>query len=144
MDPKGRENHRGGQGEDLTSQDGIALKVYPRSPEQTQGGKDWRDGSQERPRSQEKNTPRGDGKADLFRKRHALRYFIYFVALPALIGHGVWGFFARWLGWVGAVLGGLTLLVGISPLQYMAGFTGPILILVMGLGFAFGDRDDLS
>lgn len=47
----------------------------------------------------------------------------------------------RWIGWVGAVLGGLTLLVGVSPLQYMAGFTGPILILVVGLGFAFGDRD---
>jgi hypothetical protein len=46
----------------------------------------------------------------------------------------------RWLGWVGAVLGGITLLVGLSPLQYMAGFTGPVLILVLGLGFAFGDR----
>ena len=42
---------------------------------------------------------------------------------------------------VGALLGGLTLLVGISPLQYMAGFTGPVLVLVMALGFAFGDRD---
>jgi hypothetical protein len=46
----------------------------------------------------------------------------------------------RWLGWVGAVLGGLTLLIGLSPLQYMAGFTGPVLVLVLGLGFAFGDR----
>ena len=46
----------------------------------------------------------------------------------------------RWLGWVGAVLGGITLLVGLSPLQYMAGFTGPVLVLVLGLGFAFGDR----
>lgn len=47
----------------------------------------------------------------------------------------------RWIGWVGAILGGLTLLVGISPLQYMAGFTGPILVFVMSLGFALGDRD---
>ena len=31
----------------------------------------------------------------------------------------------RWIGWVAAVLGGITLLFGISPLQYMAGFTGP-------------------
>lgn len=46
----------------------------------------------------------------------------------------------RWLGWVGALLGGPTLLLGISPLQYMAGFTGPVLLLVLGLGFAFGDR----
>ncbi len=46
----------------------------------------------------------------------------------------------RWLGWVSAVLGGITLLIGLSPLQYMAGFTGPVLVLVLGLGFAFGDR----
>jgi hypothetical protein len=48
---------------------------------------------------------RGDGKADLFRKRHAIRYFIYFVALPALVGHLFWGFFARWLGGLGLILG---------------------------------------
>jgi hypothetical protein len=46
----------------------------------------------------------------------------------------------RWMGWAAAVLGGVTLLFGISPLQYMAGFTGPVLVLVLGLGFAFGDR----
>lgn len=46
----------------------------------------------------------------------------------------------RWIGWVAAVLGGLTLLLGISPLQYMAGFTGPLFLLVAALGFAFGDR----
>ena len=48
---------------------------------------------------------RGDGKADLFRKRHAIRYFIYFVAFPALVGHLFWGFFARWLGGLGLILG---------------------------------------
>lgn len=48
---------------------------------------------------------RGDGKADLFRKRHAIRYFIYCVAFPALLGHAMWGFFARWLGWVGLIIG---------------------------------------
>jgi hypothetical protein len=47
---------------------------------------------------------------------------------------------SRWLGWVGAVLGGLTLLLGISPLQYMAGMTGPIWLLVTALGLALGDR----
>lgn len=46
----------------------------------------------------------------------------------------------RWLGLVGAVLGGLTLLLGVSPLQYMAGFVGPVWLLVTMLGFALGDR----
>ena len=47
---------------------------------------------------------------------------------------------ARWLGWVGLVLGGLTLLLGISPLQYMAGITGPVWLLVTALGLTLGDR----
>jgi len=46
----------------------------------------------------------------------------------------------RWIGWVGTVLGGLTLLTGVSPLQYMAGFVGPIWLLVTALGFLFADR----
>lgn len=48
---------------------------------------------------------RGDGKADLFRKRHAIRYFTYAVLLPALLGHAFFGFFARWLGWIGLLVG---------------------------------------
>lgn len=46
----------------------------------------------------------------------------------------------RWIGRTGLLLGGLTLLVGIAPLQYMAGLTGGLLVLVTGLGFALGDR----
>lgn len=46
----------------------------------------------------------------------------------------------RWIGRVGLVLGGVTLLLGISPLQYMAGMTGPLLVLVVALGFCLGDR----
>lgn len=46
----------------------------------------------------------------------------------------------RWIGWVSVVLGGLTLLFGLSPLQYMAGAVGPLWLLVVSLGFAFGDR----
>ncbi len=48
---------------------------------------------------------RGDGKADLWRKRHAIRYGVYFVALPMLLGHAYFGFFARWLGWLGLLAG---------------------------------------
>lgn len=48
---------------------------------------------------------RGDGKADLWRKRHLVRYLTYLVLLPALIGHIGWGFFARWLGWIGLLVG---------------------------------------
>lgn len=46
----------------------------------------------------------------------------------------------RWLGVVSLVLGALTVLAGVSPLQYMAGFVGPIWVLVASLGFALGDR----
>jgi len=49
---------------------------------------------------------RGDGKADLWRKRHAIRYATYLVLLPALLGHAFWGRFARPLGWIGLLLGG--------------------------------------
>lgn len=46
----------------------------------------------------------------------------------------------RWIGIVSLVLGGLTVLLGVSPLQYMAGFTGPVWLLVVALGFTLGDR----
>lgn len=48
----------------------------------------------------------------------------------------------RWIGWVGAVLGGVTLVFGVSPLQYMAGMVGPILVAILGAGFLFGDRNE--
>ena len=35
------------------------------------------------------------------------------------------GAYPRWIGWLGCVLGGLMLLMRISPLQYMAGMVGP-------------------
>ena len=46
----------------------------------------------------------------------------------------------RWIGWVGAVLGGVTLAFGVSPLQYMAGMFGPLLITIIAAGFLLGDR----
>ncbi len=48
---------------------------------------------------------RGDGKADLWRKRHAIRYLTYLVLLPALVGHALAGRGARWLGWLGLAAG---------------------------------------
>ena len=48
---------------------------------------------------------RGDGKADLWRKRHAIRYATYLIAIPALLGHAFFGVFARWLGWAGLLAG---------------------------------------
>ncbi|RJK98292.1 hypothetical protein D5H78_00110 [Vallicoccus soli] len=46
----------------------------------------------------------------------------------------------RWLGWTSAVLGGLTVLLGVSPLQYLAGMLGPVWVLVASLAFLAGDR----
>ncbi|RYP85400.1 hypothetical protein EKO23_12680 [Nocardioides guangzhouensis] len=46
----------------------------------------------------------------------------------------------RWIGLTGVVLGGLTVLLGVSPVQYMAGMTGPLLVLVTAIGFTVGDR----
>lgn len=40
---------------------------------------------------------RGDGKANLWAKRHAVRYATYFLALPLLLR---WVWRERWLGWV--------------------------------------------
>lgn len=46
----------------------------------------------------------------------------------------------KWIGIVSLILGAITVLFGISPLQYMAGMFGPIWLLIVSLGFAFGDR----
>ena len=50
---------------------------------------------------------RGDGKADLWRIRHAIRYATYLLLIPALLGHALWGQEAQWLGWLGLVVGGI-------------------------------------
>jgi hypothetical protein len=39
----------------------------------------------------------------------------------------------RWLTWFSLVLGSLTTLFGISPLQYMAGMVGPLWLTVTSL-----------
>ena len=48
---------------------------------------------------------RGDGKADLWRKRHMIRYVTYLVALPLLLILGA--VVSPWWWLVGAILGGL-------------------------------------
>jgi cellulose synthase/poly-beta-1,6-N-acetylglucosamine synthase-like glycosyltransferase len=40
---------------------------------------------------------RGDGKADLWLKRHAIRYATYLVAAPAIVGLALWAHPAFWL-----------------------------------------------
>ena len=50
----------------------------------------------------------------------------------------------RWIGWVGAILGGLTLAFGVSPLQYMAGMVGPLFVTIAAAGFLFGDRNEAT
>jgi cellulose synthase/poly-beta-1,6-N-acetylglucosamine synthase-like glycosyltransferase len=47
---------------------------------------------------------RGDGKADLWRKRHATRYLTYLVLLPLMLG--VAGFLSPWWGLAGLTLAG--------------------------------------
>jgi hypothetical protein len=46
----------------------------------------------------------------------------------------------RWIGRVGLVLGGLTVALGISPLEYMSGVTGVLMVIITSLGLAFGDK----
>jgi glycosyltransferase involved in cell wall biosynthesis len=50
---------------------------------------------------------RGDGKADLWRLRHAIRYLTYLMALPLLLGLGAW--ISPWWWLLGATLGGVGL-----------------------------------
>lgn len=44
------------------------------------------------------------------------------------------GAVSRWLTWTSLVLGAVTTLLGISPLQYMAGMVGPLWLTIAALG----------
>lgn len=50
---------------------------------------------------------RGDGKADLWRKRHAVRYVTYLIGLPLLIGLFFVGGLWSWVGIAGLITGGV-------------------------------------
>lgn len=58
------------------------------------------------------------------------------VALAALRHDAV----PRWIGWVSLVLGGIITAFGVSPLQYMAGFFGPLWLLIAAIGFTRSER----
>ncbi len=65
--------------------------------------------------------------------------------LSGLTGAALWvasrrGAVPRWIGRVGLVLGGLTMLLGISPFEYAAAAPGVLWLLVTAIGFAVGDR----
>lgn len=46
----------------------------------------------------------------------------------------------RWIGAVSLPFGLIILVAGVSPFQYLAGFVGPVWLVVVALGFALGDR----
>lgn len=50
------------------------------------------------------------------------------------------GAYARWLGWASLVLGGITALFLVSPLQYVAGMTGPVWLVVVAAGLLRSTR----
>ncbi len=59
------------------------------------------------------------------------------IALAAAARHRA---VARWVGVVGLLLGGVTLVAGVSPLEYLAGLVGPLWLLATATGFLVGDR----
>lgn len=59
------------------------------------------------------------------------------LAVHAAARHGA---VPRWIGRTSLVLGVLTVLVGVAPVQYMALMTGGLWLTVVAIGFAFGDR----
>ena len=46
----------------------------------------------------------------------------------------------KWIGRVGLVLGGLTVVLGISPFEYMSGATAFLWLAATSIGFLVGDR----
>jgi hypothetical protein len=91
------------------------------------------------------------GQKDLIQDANAAMFNHWIGTIPwlwtlaGLAGLGLFSAFRRgvvprWIGLVGLVLGGLTVLLGVSPAQYMAGATGPLWLLVTAVGFTFGDR----
>ena len=84
-----------------------------------------------------------DANAALY--NHWLGTIPWVFVLAGLAGTAIYvaarqGGVPAWLGRAGLVLGGLTLVVGISPLQYLAAVPGVLLVLVTAIGFTVGDK----
>jgi hypothetical protein len=47
---------------------------------------------------------------------------------------------SRWIGWVGAILGTLTVLVSLAPIQYMSAMVGVVWLLITSIGFTVAVR----
>ena len=58
----------------------------------------------------------------------------------AVYAVGRLGVVPRWIGRVGLVMGGLAVLLGVSPLEYMAGPVAALWLVVTSIGFLVGDR----
>ena len=58
----------------------------------------------------------------------------------AVYSVGRLGAVPRWIGRVGLVMGGLAVLLGVSPLEYMAGPVAALWLVVTSIGFLVGDR----
>ena len=46
----------------------------------------------------------------------------------------------RWIGRVGLVLGGLTVIAGVSPFEYMAIVPASLMLLISSIGYTVGDK----
>jgi hypothetical protein len=62
--------------------------------------------------------------------------------LSALAVFSAWrqGAVPRWMGITSLVLGGLTVVSGVAPVQYMAILPGALWVLVLSVGFLVGDK----
>ncbi len=84
-----------------------------------------------------------DGSAAIY--NHWIGTIPWLWTLAGLAGLAIFvamrsGAVPRWIGIVGLVLGGLTVALGVSPLEYMAAVTGVLWLLVTAIGFTIGDR----
>lgn len=88
----------------------------------------------------------GDSQADSIHHSQGKGWVVAGIGVPWLwVGAGVAALalgiagrkfktVAPWLAWVSLVLGGVTIFLGVSPAQYMAGMTGPLWLTIAALG----------
>jgi hypothetical protein len=64
--------------------------------------------------------------------------------VPMVASAGRQGAVPRWMGITSLVLGGLTVVSGVLPVQYMAIVPGALWVLVISVGFLAGDKTHRS